>query len=113
MRLVNCYALPLFFQIVVNGFEGVEYSTVQAERNAIFKPKVSAVIQLVLNRGVGYSVVGRAGEVRRGILPPVEVIFESTDIAEEFRREGTQKAKMKKEGVSHLYFNSCLTLSTR
>jgi len=99
--------------VVINGFEGVEYSTVQAERNAIFKPKVSSVIQLVLNRGVGYSVVGRAGDVRRGILPPVEVIFETPDIAEEFRREGTRLAKMKKEGVSHLYFNSCLTLSTR
>jgi len=51
--------------------------------------------------------------VRRGILPPVEVIFETTEVSEEFRREGTRLAKMKKEGVSHLYFNSCLTLSTR
>jgi len=89
--------------VVVNGFQGVKYSSVQTERNAFFKPKVAAVIQLILKRGVSYLEIGRA---------PVEVVFETPDVAEEFWKEGTRLAKMKKEGASHFYFYSCLTLSS-
>lgn len=58
-------------------------------------------------------MVGRGGELRGKSLPPVEVIFADVEVAEEFRREGSSQSKAKKEGVSHLYFNACLTLSTR
>ncbi len=46
-------------------------------------------------------------------LPPVEIIFADVDTADEFRTKGASMSKAKKEGVSHLYFNACLTLSTR
>ncbi len=59
-----------------------------------------------------YSVIGRGGVLRGSALPPVEVIFAEVDVAEEFRREGSLMSQAKKEGVSHLYFNACLTLST-
>jgi len=119
----------------VNGFQGAEYSTSQSVRNEIFRPKVAAIIDIVLNRTVSYSVQGRAGEVhcfsfgfcvmwlicfvllclqsRRGFLPPVEVIFEVQEDADEFRFQGQKLAKQRREGVSHLYFNACQTLGTR
>ncbi len=84
-----------------------------AERNAVFKPLVASTIKQVLERDVVYSVVGRGGTVRGASLPPVEVIFADVDTAEEFRTKGSTLSKAKKEGVSHLYFNACLTLSTR
>ena len=46
-------------------------------------------------------------------LPPFEVIFADTDVANEFRTVGTKVSKKKNAGISHLYFNTCLTLSTR
>jgi len=49
--------------VVVNGFQGSEYSSSQSVRNEIFRPKVSAIIDIVLGRTVSYSVQGRAGEV--------------------------------------------------
>jgi hypothetical protein len=60
-----------------------------------------------------YSVVGRSGILKGTSLPPVEVIFAEVDVADEFRLKGAALSKSKKEGVSHLYFNACLTLSTR
>lgn len=58
-------------------------------------------------------MVGQNGEIKGSALPPVEVIFGDVDVAEEFRTKGATMSKAKKEGVSHLYFNACLTLSTR
>ncbi len=86
---------------------------VQTERNDIFKPLVAATIKRVLDRGVVYSVVGRGGDLKGNSLPPVEVIFADVDTADDFRLKGAALSKAKTEGVSHLYFNACLTLSTR
>ena len=58
-------------------------------------------------------MVGRSGDLKGSSLPPVEVIFSDVDVADEFRNLGSQMSKRKTEGVSHLYFNACLTLSTR
>jgi len=79
----------------------------------VFVPLVGAVITILLKRKVAYSCIGRSGEIRRGTLPPVEVVFTDSDVAEEFRREGSRLSKAKQEGVAHLYFNSCVTLATR
>ncbi len=46
-------------------------------------------------------------------MPPVEVILADVDDADDFRLKGAALSKAKTEGVSHLYFNACLTLSTR
>lgn len=99
--------------MVVAGFPGTAYPTVQADRNAVFVPLVNSVISVVLKRKVSFSCVGRSGEVRRGTLPPVEVIFTDSDVADEFRKEGSRLSKAKQEGVAHLYFNACVTLATR
>jgi len=56
----------IIFKVVVNGFQGQEYSTSQSARNEIFRPKVAAVMDVVLKRTVSYSVQGRAGEVSDG-----------------------------------------------
>jgi hypothetical protein len=97
----------------VNGYQGSAYSSVQSERNDIFKPLVATTIKQVLNKSVIYSVVGRGGDLKGTSLPPVEVIFADVDTADEFRLKGAALSKAKTEGVSHLYFNACLTLSTR
>lgn len=99
--------------MVINGYQGTQYPSSAAERNDVFKPLVATTVQLVLGRGVPYSVVGRGGELRGTSLPPVEIIFADVDTAEEFRTKGSSMSKAKREGVSHLYFNACLTLSTR
>jgi hypothetical protein len=98
---------------VINGYQGTAYPVAQAERNDVFKPLVAATIKLVLDRSVVYSVTGRGGELRGTTLPPVEITFADVDVADEFRLKGSTMSKVKKEGVSHLYFNACLTLSTR
>lgn len=95
------------------GFPGTRYPTIQSERNSVFVPLVSAVVTIVLRKKVAFSCVGRSGEVRRGTLPPVEVIFTDSDTADEFRKEGSRLSKAKQEGVAHLYFNACVTLATR
>jgi len=60
--------LLLSLKVVVNGFQGQEYSSSQTARNDIFRPKVAAVMDVVLKRTVSYSVQGRAGEVRCFVL---------------------------------------------
>lgn len=57
--------------MVVSGFPGKEYPTVQAERNQVFVPLVGALVNLLLKRKVAYFCIGRSGEIRRGTLPPV------------------------------------------
>lgn len=52
-------------------------------------------------------------EVSSGTLPPVEIVFVDSDVADEFRKEGSRLSRLKQEGVSHLYFNSCVTLATQ
>ena len=98
---------------MINGFQGTSYPLAQAERNDLFNPLVASIIKQVLGRSVIYSVVGRSGDLKGSSLPPVEVIFAEADTAEEFRLKGATMSKAKKEGVSHLYFNASLTLSTR
>ena len=99
----------------MNGFQsGALYSSVQSERNSLFRPLVSSTIELVLGRHVDFTVHGRNGEMRGASLPPVEIRFVGgADIAEEFRKEGARMSKERRPGVSHLYFNSCTTLATR
>ncbi len=105
-----CYVL----QIIVTGYQGVQYPASQAERNALFKPLVESTIQQVLGREVTFSVHGRNGVVKKNTLPPVEIRFmDGAEIAEEFRKEGSKMSKEKKQGVAHLYFNSFTTLATR
>ena len=101
-------------QIIVTGYQGVQYPAAQSERNALFRPLVQATIQQVLGKEVGFSVHGRNGVVRRNTLPPVEIRFlEGAEVAELFRRDGSKMSKEKKQGVAHLYFNSFTTLATR
>ncbi len=104
----------IFLQVILTGYQGVAYPSLQAERNALFKPLVQATITQVLKREVGFTVHGRNGEVRRNTLPPVEVKFtDGAEVAEEFRRGGSKLSKERQPGVAHLYFNSCTTLATR
>lgn len=99
---------------MINGYSGSTYPSVQAERNAIFRPLVAATVLQVLGREVEFSVHGRNGDVRKQTLPPVEVRFkDGAEVAEEFRREGAKMSKERRPGVSHLYFNACTTVATR
>lgn len=98
----------------MNGYQGATYPSSQSERNALFRPLVAATIQLVLGNEAAFTVHGRNGEVKRNVLPPVEIRFpDGAEVAETFRKEGTKMSKEKRPGVAHLYFNSCTTLATR
>jgi hypothetical protein len=76
--------------VIVNGYQGTHYPGPQSERNALFRPLVTATVVQVLGREFEFSVHGRNGEVKRGTLPPVEVRFvEGADSAEAFRKDGS------------------------
>jgi len=70
--------------VIVNGYQGTHYPGPQSERNALFRPLVTATVVQVLGREFEFSVHCRNGEVKRGTLPPVEV-----RLVEAFRKDGS------------------------
>lgn len=99
--------------MVISGFRGETYAADIAGQQAQLLPLVAPIVDLVLGPGIEYEIIPRRGVLRNSILPPCEVDFRTHVIATRFRTEAARLSRAKHEGLSHIYFNPCLTLATR
>ncbi len=99
--------------MVVSGFRGTSYPDDQLLQKQVYEPLVGPVVAAVLGQGVVYELFPRRGVLRGSTLPPCDVSFVSPAVATRFRMEGARLSRAKQEGLAHLFFNPCITLSTR
>lgn len=100
-------------QIVLSGFKGTVYPEDIVGQRAIFKPLIEPLVVLILGPDVPFDLIPRRGIVRGGVLPPCEVDLRSPGQASKFRTEGARLSRAKQNGLANVYFNPCITLSTR
>ena len=100
------------FQVVISGFRGTSYPDDQLLQKQVYEPLVSPVAT-ILGQGVVYELFLCRGVLRGSTLPPCDVSFVSPAVATRFRIEGARLSRAKQEGLAHLFFNPCITLSTR
>jgi hypothetical protein len=82
-------------------------------QRAVFQPLIAPIVVLILGADAAFDLIPRQGVIRGGVLPPCEVDLRSPNIAQKFRLDGARLSKAKQNGLANIYFNPCITLSTR
>ena len=107
------YAFFLHFKVVVSGLQGSNYPSDLTGQKNVFKQVIGPIVVLILGADVEFDVYPRRGMLRGSSLPPVEVDLKTTALANRFKTEGARLSRSKQNGLGAVYFNPCITLSTR
>jgi len=99
--------------VVLSGFSGNSYPDDIAGQRAIFTPLIAPIVTLIMGPDVPFDLIPRRGVIRNSTLPPCEVDLRSPGFASKFRTEGARLSRAKQHDLGKIYFNPCITLSTR
>ncbi len=98
---------------MLSGFKGTAYPEDIVGQRAVFQPLIEPIVVLLLGVDTPFDLIPRRGVIRNGVLPPCEVDLRSPNIAQKFRLDGARLSKAKQNGLGNIYYNPCITLSTR